>query len=140
MRDKTMKITIKNEITGLFNNIDFKLFEQFNNQNEYMGYLITAMNINMDSILHIKARTQDHFTKEDIRIYLLENGFLEEVLKNTTVKNIAQIEYCKMMSNICIESCLIHYKTTLKPDLMRRKKYADEYEKTFLGNFNEKKS
>lgn len=135
-----MNITIKNELTGLINSIEFKLFEQFNNQNEYMGYLISSMNTNMDSILHIKARTQQHFTKEHLRMYLLENGFMEEVLHSHVVKKIAQMEYCEMMSNICIESCMIHYKKTLRPDVLRRKKLADEYEKNFLGMLNEKKT
>lgn len=135
-----MKITIKNEMTGLFNNIEFKLLKQFTNQNEYMKYLTSSMNINIDSILHIKSKTQQHFSKEHLKMNLLENGLLEDILKNNIIKSIAQMEYCEMMSNICIESCLIHYRTTLKPDLIRRKKYADEYEKTFLGNLNEKKT
>lgn len=135
-----MNITIKNEITGLINSIEFKLFEEFTNQNEYMGYLIHSMNTNMDSILHIKARTQQYFAKEHLKMYLFENGFLEDSLKNTAVKRIAQIEYCEMMSSICIESCIVHYKKTLKPDAIRRKKFADEYEKNFLGNLNEKKT
>lgn len=137
---KNMNITIKNNITGLINSIEFKLFEEFNTQNEYMGYLIHSMNINMDSILHIKARTQQHFTKEHLRMYLVENGFMEEALKNTAVKRIAQMEYCEMMSSICIESCMVHYKKTLRPDLERRKKLADEYQRNFLGNLDEKKT
>ena len=135
-----MKITIKNELTGLINSIDFKLFEQFNNQNEYMGYLISSMNTNMDSILHIKARTQQHFAKEHLRMYLFENVLNAEILHNQIVKQTAHMEYCEMMSSICIESCLVHYKKVLKPDAQRRKKLADEYEKNFLGMLNEKKT
>lgn len=135
-----MQITIKNEITGLFNTIDFTLFEQFNNQNEYMHYLLHAMNINMDSILHIKSKTQQYFANEHVKIYLFENGFLEEAMKSTTIKKLAHLEYCEMMSSICIEACLIHYKNTLKPDLIRRKKLADEYAQNFLSSLNEKKS
>lgn len=135
-----MDITIKNELTGLINSIEFKLFEEFNNQNEYMGYLISSMNKNMDSILHIKARTHQHFAKEHLKMYLLENGFIEEALHTHIVKQIAHMEYCEMMSNICIDSCMVHYKTTLKPEAQRRRKLADEYEKNFLGILNEKKT
>lgn len=130
-----MKITIKNEITGLFNSIEFRLFEEFTNQNEYMGYLINAMNRNMDFILYIKSKTQKHFAQEHLKMFLFENGFLEN-----EIKKIAQIEYCEMMSNVCIDTCMVHYRKTLKPSLIRRKKLADEYEKNFLGNLNEKKT
>lgn len=135
-----MKITIKNAITGLFNSIEFRLFEEFNTQNEYMGYLISSMNINMDFILHIKSKTQKHFAQEHVKMFLFENGFLENDLTHNEIKKIAQIEYCEMMSNVCIDTCVIHYKKTLKPNLIRRKKLADEYEKNFLGNLNEKKT
>lgn len=133
-----MDITIKNEITGLLNHIEFNLFEQFANQNEYMSYLIRSMNINMDSILYIKTKTQQYFANEHVKMYLFENGFLEDAMKSSSVKKLAQIEYCEMMSAICIESCIIHYKNTLKPDLIRRKKLAEEYEQNFLSNLNEK--
>lgn len=135
-----MSISIKNELTGLINNIDFKIFEQFNSQNEYMGYLIHSMNINMDAILHIKVKTQTYFASEKVKMYFIENVFTEESLQGNIAKKRAQLEYAEMMSNICIDSCMVHYKKTLKPDAIRRKKLADEYEKNFLGMLNEKKT
>ena len=138
-----MKITIKNEITGLMNTIEFKLFEELSNQNDYMSYLIGAMNINMDFILHIRARNQQHFAQEELKTYLFENGYTDEMLSTNnenTMKKIAERKYFEMMSNLCVTACVIHYKKTLKPDRTRRSKFADEYEKTFLGSLNEKKT
>lgn len=133
-----MTISIKNELTGVINRIDFKVFEQFNSQNEYMGYLIHSMNVNMDAILHIKAKTQNYFATEKIKMYFFENVFLDETLQVEVAKKKAQLEYAETMSNICIGSCMVHYKKTLKPDSIRRKKLADEYEKNFLEMLSKK--
>lgn len=135
-----MTISIKNELTGLINRIDFKIFEQFNSQNEYMGYLIHSMNMNIDAILHIKVKTQAYFAAEKVKMYFIENVFTEQSLQGNIAQKRAQLEYAEMMSNICIDSCMVHYKKTLKPDAIRRKKLADEYEKNFLGILNEKKT
>lgn len=133
-----MSISIKNEITGLINRIDFQVFEQFNSQNEYMGYLIHSMNINIEAILHIKVKTQNYFAAEKVKMYFIESVFTDDILQSDIAKKKAQLEYAEMMSTICIDSCVLHYKKTLKPDSIRRKKLADEYEKNFLGILNEK--
>ena len=45
-----------------------------------------------------------------------------------------------MISTVCLETCMIHYKKVLLPDYEKRKKIADDYEKKVLGDLNEKKN
>lgn len=135
-----MSISIKNELTGIINTIEFKTFEQCNGQTEYMQYLIQSMNMNIESIVHIKVKTQTYFAAEKVKMYFIENMFIEPALQNNIAKKRAQLEYAENMSNICIDSSMVHYKKTLKPDAIRRRKLADEYEKNFLGILNEKKT
>lgn len=132
-----MKISIKNELTGIINHIDFRIFEDFNNQNDYLAYLIECMNINIESIKYIKNKTQEYFSKEHIKMYLYENGFIE-IENEDLAKRIAILQYAEMISTVCLESCMIHYKKTLKPDFEKRKILADKYEKNILGDLNEK--
>lgn len=132
-----MKISIHNKITGLINHIEFKVFEDFNNQTDY---LIKSMNTNIDAIKYIKNKTQEYFSKENIKIYLYENGFIELDEKESLEKRIALLQYAEMISTICIDACMIHYKKELLPDYEKRKKIADEYEKKVLGDLNEKKN
>lgn len=133
-------ITIKNNITGLINHIEFKLFKNFNNQSDYMAYLIESTNKNMDSILHIRSRTLDYFTKEHLKIYLSQQESHSKEVNVNMVQKMAELEYSEMISDICVNAVYLHYKKTLKIDFERRKKLADEYEKMFLGILNDKKN
>lgn len=135
-----MKISIQNKLTGLINHIDFKLFEDFNNQSEYLNYLINAMNINIESIKYIKHKTQEYYSKEHIKFYLYENGFIELENQEDLAKKLAILQYAEMLSTVCLEACMVHYKKRLNPDYERRKKLAEEYEKNVLGDLNEKKN
>ena len=134
-----MKFTLRNNITGSFNTIEFKLFEDFKNQNEYLKYLIKSMNINMDSIIHIRAKTQEYFIAENLKMFIFEQGFAEATIQEEITKRMAKLNYSEMMSNVCLDTCIIHYRKTLKPELSKRKLQSYEYEQKFLGEFNGKK-